>query len=201
LQRRSAGKIFIVELNKKHLGSKEVVRLFGSLVLYELMRASHHAAVEHVPGCFVYLNDCAAFASDVVEDLVSGGASALSVALAVSHLDRLDKGLERTLLSACDTILASRSSYADAQTFYKHFGSLGMKEREFASLEWNELAIKLAAGEPYWSRMQRFPHEQFASFGKAASIIRRSQDQYGTPRAKVERAIRAWQQQWKPQAS
>lgn len=194
--RALAGSILIVELKPQHLGSKEMVRLFGSLLLYDLIRAGRHSTGEAVPGCFVYLNDCALFAPDVVADLVAGADAPLSVALATSHLDRLEKGLERTLLAASGAVLASRSSYADAQTFYKHFGSLGMKEREFASLRWNELAVKLETGEPYWSELQRFPEEQFARFGKAGSIIRRSQDRYGTPRSRVERDIRAWHRQW-----
>jgi hypothetical protein len=71
-----------------------------------------------------------------------------------------------------------------------------MKEREFASLQWNEMAVKLESGDPYWTELRRFPEEQFARYGRAASCIRRTQDQYGTPRAKVERNIRAWHRQW-----
>ena len=71
-----------------------------------------------------------------------------------------------------------------------------MKEREFVSMQWNELAVKLPVGRPYWSKIDVFPHQQFARFGKTRSIIARSLDRYGTPRAKVERKIRAWQRRW-----
>jgi hypothetical protein len=191
-----SGKILIVELKKAHVGSREKVKLFGSLLVHDLMRAGHQRKGGGSPECFVYLNDVAAFAPEVIEECVVGADSPFSVALATTHLDRLEQGLERALMSACGTMLASRSSYADAQTFYKHFGELTMKEREFASMGWNELAVKPWSGRPYWSTFDIFPHMQFARFGKTESIIARSLDRYGTPRAKVERAIRAWQRRW-----
>ena len=84
----------------------------------------------------------------------------------------------------------------DAKRFHGHFGSLKMKEREFVDLGWNQLAVKLESGEPYWSSVERFPEEQFARYGKEGSVIRRSLDRYGTPRSKVERKIRSWQKRW-----
>jgi hypothetical protein len=92
--------------------------------------------------------------------------------------------------------MASRSSYADAERFHEHFGSLKMKEREFVDLGAGELAVKLPDGEPYWSELGLRPREQFARYGKTRSIINRSLDRYGTPKAKVERAIRAWCSRW-----
>jgi hypothetical protein len=115
-----------------------------------------------------------------------------SISLATTHLDRLEHGLAQTLLGACGTILASRSSYTDAQTFYRYFGEITMKEREFAAMDWNELAVKPWTGRSYWSKFEVFPHAQFARFWKAESIIARSLNRYGTPRSKVERAIRTW---------
>jgi hypothetical protein len=190
------GKILIVELTRAHLGSNEAVRLFGSLILHDLMRAGLQNRTGGQSKCFVYLNNAPAFAPEVIEELVVGSDSPFSVALATTHLDRLETSLERTLLSACGTMLASRSSYADAETFYKHFGELRMKEREFVGMGWNELAVKPWAGRPYWSKLTRFPHEQFSQWGKAGSIIARSIDRYGTPRSKVERAMSAWSRQW-----
>jgi hypothetical protein len=187
-----AGKILIVELKRAHLGSGEKVRLFGSLLLHDLMRAGLQRDARGESECFVYLNNAAAFAPDVIEELVVGEESPFSVALATTHLDRLEKDVERALLSACGTVIASRSSYADAKTFFNHFGDLRMKEREFVDMSWNRLAVKAWAGRAYWDTMTLFPHEQFAQFGKAHSIIARSLDQYGTPRAKVERKIAAW---------
>jgi hypothetical protein len=114
------------------------------------------------------------------------------VALATTHLDRLESGLERALLSACGTLIASRSSYADAETFYKHFGDLRMKEREFADMELTGLAVKTWSGQTFWDHLTRYPHQQFPQWHKANSIIARSLDRYGTPRAKVERRIARW---------
>jgi hypothetical protein len=185
-----AGTILIVELKRAHLGSNEKVRLFGSLFLHDLLRAGLQHGAE--PKCFVYLSNAAAFAPDVIEEFVVGEDSPFSVALATTHLDRLEDRVERALLSACGTILASRSSYADAQTLYKHFGDLRMKEREFVDMRWNKLAVKSWAGSAYWDSFTRFPHEQFPQYGKAQSIIARSLDRYGTPRAKVERRIAHW---------
>ena len=140
------GKILIVELIRAHLGSNEAVKLFGSLLLHDLMRAGLHQGSALQSKCLVYLNNAAAFAPEVIEELVVGSDSPFSVALATTHLDRLETSLERTLLSACGTMLASRSSYADAETFYKHFGELRMKEREFVGMAWNDLAVKPWAG-------------------------------------------------------
>jgi hypothetical protein len=186
------GKILIVELKRAHLGSGEKVRLFGSLLLHDLMRAGLQRGTRGEPECFVYLNNAAAFAPDVIEEFVVGEASPFSVAVATTHLDRLEASLERTLMNACGTLIASRSSYADAETFYKHFGDLRMKEREFADMELNSLAVKTWSGQTYWDTFTRYPHEQFPTFGKAPSIIARSLDRYGTPRAKVERRIASW---------
>jgi len=186
------GKILIVELKRAHLGSSEKVRLFGSLLLHDLMRAGLRRGIRGEPECFVYLNNAAAFAPDVIEEFVVGDESPFTVALATTHLDRLEPGLEAALLSACRTMLASRSSYVDAETFYKHFGDLRMKEREFAAMEWDELAVKPWVGRPFWSTMTHFPHKQFTQYGKARAIIARSLDRYGTPRAKVERKLSAW---------
>jgi hypothetical protein len=135
---------------------------------------------------------CRGLCADVIEELVVGADSPYTVALATTHLDRLDDDLERTLMNACGTMIASRSSYADAETFYKHFGDLRMKEREFADLEWNQLAIKPWAGRAHWNRFDTFPYHQFAQCNKAPSIIARSLDRYGEPRAKVERRLSAW---------
>jgi hypothetical protein len=186
------GRILIVELKRAHLGSGEVVRLFGSLVLHDLMRAGLQRGVHGEPECFVYLNNAAAFAPDVIEEFVVGEESPFSVVLATTHLDRLKEGLDRSLLSACRTLLASRSSYADAATFYKHFGELRMKEREFVGMEWNDLAVKPWAGRPHWSKFTVFPHQQFARFGYADGIMARSRDRYGTPRPRVERNLSRW---------
>ena len=186
------GKILIVELKRAHLGSGEKVRLFGSLLLHDLMRAGRQRAVQKEPKCFVYINNAAAFAPDVIEDFVVSEESPFSVAIATTHLDRIEEHVERALLSACGTLIVSRSSYADAKKFYNHFGDLRMKEREFVDMKWNDLAVKPWAGRSHWSTFTHFPHEQFAQFGKARSIIARSLDQYGTPRAKVERRIAGW---------
>jgi len=186
------GKILIVELKRAHLGSGEKVRLFGSLLLHDLMRAGLQRGTRGEPECFVYLNNAAAFAPDVIEDFVVGEASPFSVALATSHLDRLEERLERALLSACGTLIASRSSYADAETFYKHFGDLRMKEREFVDMTLNSLAVKTWSGQTFWDTFKRYPHQQFPKFGKTSSIIARSLDRYGTPRGKVERRIARW---------
>jgi hypothetical protein len=186
------GRSLIVELSRAHLGSAETVRLFGSLLLHDLMRAGLKHGTTARPVCFVFLNNAAAFAPDVIEELVVGADSPYTVALATTHLDRLDDDLERTLMNACGTMIASRSSYADAETFYKHFGDLRMKEREFADLEWNQLAIKPWAGRAHWDRFDTFPYHQFAPCNKAPSIIARSLDRYGEPRAKVERRLSAW---------
>ena len=186
------GKILLVELKRAHLGSGEKVRLFGSLLLHDLMRAGLQRGIQGVPECFVYLNNAAAFAPDVIEEFVVGEESPFSVALATTHLDRLEQSLERALLSACGTLIASRSSYADAETFFKHFGDLRMKEREFVDMGLNSLAVKTWSGQTYWDKFRRYPHQQFPKFGKACSIIARSLDRYGTPRAKVERRIAAW---------
>jgi hypothetical protein len=187
-----AGKILIVELRRTHLGSGEKVRLFGSLLLHDLLRAGLRGTQQEEAKCFVYLNNAAAFAPDVIEEFVVGEESPFSVALATTHLDRLEKEVERALLSACGTVIASRSSYADAKTFHNHLGDLRMKEREFVDMRWNKLAVKSWAGSAYWDSFTRFPHDQFPQYGKAASIISRSLDRYGTPRAKVERRIAAW---------
>jgi hypothetical protein len=187
-----AGKILIVELKRAHLGSREKVRLFGSLLLHDLMRAGLQRVVRGEPECFVYLNNAAAFAPDVIEEFVVGEGSPFSVALATTHLDRLEESLERTLMNACGTLIASRSSYADAETFYKHFGDLRMKEREFADMGLNSLAVKTWAGQTYWDNFTRYPHQQFSRFDKARSILARSLDRYGTPREKVERRIARW---------
>ena len=186
------GQMLIVELKRAHLGSREAVRLFGSLLLHDLMRAGFQRGVRGAPECFVYLNNAAAFAPDVIEEFVVGDESPFTVGLATAYLDRLEPTLELALLSACGTMIASRSSYADAQTFFKHFGQLRMKEREFADLGWNDLAVKPWVGRPFWSTFTRFPQEQFAEYGKAPAIIARSLDRYGTPRAKVERKLSAW---------
>jgi hypothetical protein len=186
------GRSLIVELSRAHLGSAETVRLFGSLLLHDLVRAGLTHGTTPRPVCFVFLNNAASFAPDVLEELVVGADAPYTVALATTHLDRLDADLERTLMNACGTLIASRSSYADAETFYKHFGDLRMKEREFADLGWNELAIKPWAGRAHWDSFEIFPHQQFAQFTKAPSIIARSLDRYGTPRAKVERRLSAW---------
>jgi hypothetical protein len=186
------GRSLIVELQRAHLGSAETARLFGSLLLYDLMRAGLQRGAPPRPECFVFINNAAAFAPDVIEELVMGAESPFSVALATTHLDRLDQSLEWALLSACGTMLASRSSYADAKKFHAHFGDLRMKEREFVDMEWNKLAVKPWAGRAHWDTFAVFPHEQFAQYGKAGAIIARSLDRYGTPRAKVERKLSAW---------
>ena len=186
------GKILIVELTSAHIGSKEKAALFGSLLIHDLIRAGQERGPSGTPECFVYINNAAAFAPAVIEEFVVGSDSPFSIALATTHLDRLEPGLERALMSACGTMLASRSSYADAQTFYKHFGEITMKEREFAAMGWNEFAVKASAGRPYWDTFKVFPYDQFTRYWKSESIIARSLDRYGTPRSKVERAIRAW---------
>jgi hypothetical protein len=186
------GRSLIVELQRAHLGSAETVRLFGSLLIHDLMRAGLQRGAPPRPECFVFLNNAAAFAPDVIEELVVGADSPYSIALATTHLDRLDIDLERALLSACRNLLASRSSYKDAETFSKHFGDLRMKEREFADMGWNQLAVKPWAGRAQWDTFAVFPHQQFAQFGKAGAIIARSLDRYGTPRGKVERKLSAW---------
>jgi hypothetical protein len=193
------GKILIVELSNAHIGSQEKAALLGSLLIHDLMRAGQERQASGSPDCFVYINNAAAFAPAVIDAFVVGADSPFSIALATTHLDRLAPSLAQTLLGACGTILASRSSYTDAQTFYKYFGEIRMKEREFAAMDWNELAVKPWTGRPYWSKFEVFPHAQFAQFWKADSIIARSLDRYGTPRSKVERAIRAWYRQSLPE--
>jgi hypothetical protein len=190
------GRILVVELTAAHLGSKEAVKLFGSLLLYDLMHAGLKHEAYDAPRCFVYLPNAAAFSPEVLEELVAGAETSVSVALATTHLSRLESRLEQALMSACGAILASRSSYVDAEAMYKHFGELRMKEREFVSMGWNELAVKLPTGRPYWTTVDVFPHQQFAHYGKALSVISRSLDRFGTPRTKVERKIRAWQHRW-----
>jgi hypothetical protein len=196
------GKILIVELTRAHLGSSEKVRLFGSLLLHDLLRAGLQRGARGEPECFVYLNNAAAFAPDVIEEFVVGEESPFSIALATTHLDRLEESEERALMSACGTLIASRSSYADAKKFYNHFGDLRMKEREFVDMEWNKLAVKSWAGRADWDTFTRYPHHQFPQFGKAHSIIARSLNRYGTPRAKVERRIASWMRELseKPQS-
>jgi hypothetical protein len=186
------GKILVVELKRAHLGSGEKVKLFGSLLLHDLMRAGLQRGTRGEPECYVYLNNAAAFAPDVLEEFVVAEGSPFSVALATTHLDRLEESLERALMNACGTLSASRRSYADAETFYKHFGDLRMKEREFADMGLNSLAVKTWSGQTYWDHFTRYPHDQFVQYGKARSIIARSLDRYGTPRAKVERRIARW---------
>ena len=186
------GKILIVELKRAHLGSGEKVRLFGSLLLHDLMRAGLQRGTRGEPECFVYLNNAAAFAPDVIEEFVVGEASPFSVALATTHLDRLEQSLERALMSACGSLIASRSSYSDAETFYKHFGDLRMKEREFTGMTLNSLAVKTWSGQTYWDTFERYPHKQFPRFNTSGSIIARSLNRYGTPRGKVERRIAHW---------
>lgn len=190
------GKILIVELKATHLGSNEAVKLFGSLLLHDLIRAGFKQPSRTDPACYVYINNAAAFVPEVIEEFVIGAESTFSMALATTHLDRLQNDLEHSLMSASGTILASRSSYADAEKFYKHFGELRMKEREFVDLDWNQLAVKPWEGRPYWSTFNLFPHDQFAKYGKAHAIIARSLNRYGTPRAKIERKISAWQRRW-----
>ena len=190
------GKIVVVEVQQKNLGGAEIVRLFGSLILYELMQSGFNHPFQNKPGCFVYINNGHAFSPDVLQELLGLSNAPFSIAMATSHLDRLNQGLQRTLMASCEAIIASRSSYADAERFHEHFGSLKMKEREFVGLAEGELAVKLSYGEPYWSSFNSLPHDLFHPYGKARSIINRSLNQHGTKRNKVEREIRAWSKKW-----
>ena len=190
------GKILVVALKRKHLGSQEMVRLFGSLLLYELIQAGFEHDRGNEPHCFVYIEQAHTLASDVLQELVGDAETPFSVALATSHMDRLENGLERALMGSCGTIMASRSSYADAERFHEHFGSIKMKEREFVDLGAGQLAVKLPEGEPYWSELALRPEEQFVRYGKSRAIIARSLDRFGAPRAKVERKIKAWAKRW-----
>jgi hypothetical protein len=190
------GKILVVALEPKHLGSQEMVRLVGSLLLFELIQAGYIADARVDPNCFVYIEQAHTMAPDVLQELIGASISPFAVALATSHMDRLERSLERALMGSCGAIMASRSSYADAERFHEHFGSLKMKEREFVDLGAGQLAVKLPDGEPYWSELGLRPGEQFARYGKTRSIINRSLDRYGTPKAKVERTIRAWCSRW-----
>ena len=150
--------------------------------------------VQGEPECFVYLNNAAAFAPDVIEEFVVGEESPFSVALATTHLDRLEESLGAGAPQRLwYMLIASRSSYADAKTFYNHFGDLRMKEREFVGYGMEPLGGEaLGRTAHVGDTFTHFPHQQFAQFGKAHSIIARSLDRYGTPRAKVERRIAAW---------
>jgi hypothetical protein len=190
------GKIVIIALEDKHLSGQEMVRLFGSLLLYELIQAGYMADIQTDPHCFVYIEQAHTLASDVLQELTGAAHSPFSVALATTHMDRLDQGLERALMGTCGTILASRSSYADAERFHEHFGSLKMKEREFVDMAAGELAVKLPEGEPFWSEFEVRPDQQFMRFGRARSIVNRSLDRYGAPRAKVQREIKGWARKW-----
>ena len=190
------GKILVVALEPKDLGNQEMVRLFGSLLLYELIQAGYRADTGADPACFVYIEQAHSLSPDVLQELTGAAYSPFSVALATTHMDRLDIALERSLMGSVGSIIASRSSYADAERFHEHFGSLKMKEREFVDMAVGELAVKLPEGEPYWSELALRPEEQFARYGKARSIINRSLDRFGSPRAKVQRPIKAWAREW-----
>jgi hypothetical protein len=85
------GKILLVELRPRYLGGLEMVRLFGSLLLYELMRAGYKRDSRSASDCFVYINSCHTFSPEVLEELIGVSDSPFSVALATSHLDRLDQ--------------------------------------------------------------------------------------------------------------
>jgi hypothetical protein len=190
------GKIVVVALEPKHLGGQEMVRLIGSLLLFELIQAGYRAEPRVDPHCFIYIEQTHTLSPDVLQELTGAAHSPFSVALATTHMDRLDRSLERSLMGSCGAIMASRSSYADAERFHEHFGSLKMKEREFVDMAVGELAVKLPEGEPFWSELTLRPEEQFMRFGKTRSIINRSLDRYGSPRAKVERNIKSWARKW-----
>ena len=188
-------RIFIANLAKGRIG-EDKSSLLGSLLVasFQLAAMGRSAVPERSRrDWYLYVDEFQNFATESFAAILSEARKfRLCVTLAHQHTGQLRPEIRDAVFGNVGTFVAFRVSEADAVLLAREYGRRYSAE-SFTDLGNYRAYMKLLSDGDYGEPFEAVTHAPIERlYGRAASIIRRSQNSYATPRRTVENRIERW---------
>ena len=190
-------KILIINLAKGRVG-EDTARLLGAMIVTKLyLAAMSRVDIEdeaHRPDFYLYVDEFQNFATESFANILSEARKyRLCLILAHQYMAQLAEEVRDAVIGNVGTTISFRVGAEDAEFLEKEFGPDFMAT-DIVNLGFAQVYLKLmidgVASRPFSATTLppiKVPHESFKQ-----EIIELSRKQFGTPRDKVDEAIKAW---------
>ncbi|MCK9344965.1 MAG: type IV secretion system DNA-binding domain-containing protein [Candidatus Pacebacteria bacterium] len=192
-------KILIVNLSKGQLGEGNA-NLLGGMIITKIYLAAMSRAdltegeLKKLPNFYMYVDEFQSFANESFADILSE-ARKYKLALVVAHqyIKQMDEKVADAVFGNVGTQIMFRVGAPDAEVLEKEYAPVFVAE-DMVSLGFTQIYLKLmidgVASHPF-SAVTLGPIAPPAK-SLREEVLRLSREQYGRPRAEVEKAIAAW---------
>ncbi|HEX8591134.1 MAG TPA: type IV secretion system DNA-binding domain-containing protein [Candidatus Paceibacterota bacterium] len=189
-------KILIINLSKGQVGDVNM-RLLGSMLttriyLGAMSRADlSHTEVKTLPNFYFYVDEFQNFANDTFAEILSEARKYnLNLTIAHQYVEQMEEQVRAAVFGNVGTTVSFRVGPFDAETLETIFAPKFMKE-DLVNLGFAQIYLTLmidGVGSPAFSAMT-LPSIEPPPRNFKKEVIERSRQQFGAPRAEVEKVI------------
>lgn len=188
-------RIFIANLSKGQLGADKA-NLLGALLVTQFQLAAMARATtpeEEREDFFLYIDEFHNFSTDSFASILSEARKyRLGLVLANQYIHQLHDDVRHAVFGNAGTLISFRVGGSDAIQLSLEFDEAFAPSR-FTDLANHEICIKpLIQGESQAPFTGNTLLPELKSFGRGATVIKRSREKYSRPRIIVEDKIRRW---------